>query len=66
MKILTKILSWLHHRSESNMKVVLSTIKSDGKLIKANVEYLLDGKFVNIKSFDNLEDATSFYNSLLV
>lgn len=63
-KLINKALSWLHHRSENNFKVVMTILRSEGKVVKATVDYLVDGKLTNIRTFNTVEDATVLYKSL--
>lgn len=65
MKLINTILSWLHKSSNTTIRPVLSTVKTDNKIVKASVDYLFNGKLVTIKSFDNIEDALALYNSML-
>ena len=65
MKIFEKIFSWFHRNSDNGLNVVLVSTKTNGKITNASVEYLVGGSFVNIKTFDNIEEATKFYNLLV-
>lgn len=63
MTLFDKLASFFNRRSDNNLTVALTITKTDGNLSNASVDYIVNGKFVNIKQFNNITDAARLFDS---